>query len=441
MEWVTRWNDVIAAKPELPGVWRRKQGGYRIRGRCTDPKTGKRREVNRKLPDDEHPNVKSARQAASILEAELSRISAGAATTAAAGLPRFSTWAVEVMARKLASGAITSAAGRDKWNAILRLHLIPPFGDFFVDKITREDVERWKTTELLAPRIAAKDDRRVRKLGGGKYSPQTANTILAVLRQVLGEASREFNIRDVTSDVDNVSTRGHRTYTYENPNSVRPEDVPRFLEEMRCRFPDHYAFAFLGFTTGLRPSSMRPLRRRGTDSDIKWSEGKLLVRRSHTRGSEVMGSTKTGQDQIIDLDPEQISVLEWHVRRLEQQNIERAKRTPAAAAAQAASDLLFPASPTRWSHGGGFQSRSCLDKPFKEVSKVLGLPYVVSPRAMRRSFQDLARAAGLRDVVTRAISGHATEAMQRRYSTVAGDEVRGGLANVIDIATGRKRAA
>lgn len=36
--------------------------------------------------------------------------------------------------------------------------------------------------------------------------------------------------------------------------------------------------------------------------------------------------------------------------------------------------------------------------------------------------------------VVRAISGHATVAMQERYSSVAGDEVRAGLAKVISLA-------
>jgi hypothetical protein len=39
---------------------------------------------------------------------------------------------------------------------------------------------------------------------------------------------------------------------------------------------------------------------------------------------------------------------------------------------------------------------------------------------MRRTFQDLARAAEVRDIVTRSASGHSTEAMQRHYSTVSG---------------------
>jgi integrase len=335
-----------------------------------------------------------------------------------------------VFERKVASGAIVSAVGRAKWESILRLHLIPAFGDFLVDKITRELIEQWKTSELLGAREAAKGKRKDRKLESGRYSPGTANTVLGVLRQITAEASRMFNIRDVAADVENVSTRGHRTYTYEEPNSIKPEDVPRFLAEMRCRFPNHYAFVFLGFTTGLRPSSLRPLRRRGSESDVKWEDGKLLVRRSQTKGSEVMDATKTDRDQVIDLDPEQLSVLRWHVERLDRYAAKLAEKadTRAIAEAMQASELLFPSAPTRWSKGGGFRSRSCLDKPFAEVAKLLELGYDVSPRAMRRTFQDLARAAKVHDVVTRAISGHATETMQRHYSSVNGNRPISDLA-------------
>jgi hypothetical protein len=40
-------------------------------------------------------------------------------------------------------------------------------------------------------------------------------------------------------------------------------------------------------------------------------------------------------------------------------------------------------------------------------------------------------------VVTRSISGHLTEGMQRHYSTVSGDEQRRALAKVIDLTTRR----
>ncbi len=54
---------------------------------------------------------------------------------------------------------------------------------------------------------------------------------------------------------------------------------------------------------------------------------------------------------------------------------------------------------------------------------------------MRRTYQDRTRAAGVHDAVTRAISGHATSAMQLHYSTARGDEVRTALAQVAGIAT------
>lgn len=437
-EWVNRWNDVIAAKPDLPGVWRRRDGGYRVRGRVSDPKTGQMRGVNRALPA-----CKRAREAAAELEAELGKIRAGTGPAKSDRAPRFDEWATTVFARKVQSGAIASAAGRAKWEAILRLHLIPAFGPIFIDQLTREDVEAWRTHELLGVRAHAKDERRERKLEAGRYSPQTVNTILGVLRQVTAEASAAFNVRDACASIDNASTRGHRTYTFEEPNAVRPADVPRFLGEMRVRHPDHYAFVFLGFTTGLRPSSLRPLRWRGPNADIKWDEGVLLVRRSQTVGAEAMESTKTDRDQVIALDPEQLAVLRWHLDRHEKYVARCAEKpeTLAIAEAMRASDLLFPSAPTRWSKGGGFRSRSCLDKPFAEVAKLLELGYDVSPRAMRRTFQDLARAGKVADVTTRAISGHATERMQQRYSSVDATEQRAALAKVIDIATGRERRA
>ena len=43
--------------------------------------------------------------------------------------------------------------------------------------------------------------------------------------------------------------------------------------------------------------------------------------------------------------------------------------------------------------------------------------------------------AGIHDAVTRAISGHATPAMQLHYSTARGGEVKDALAKVAQMAT------
>ena len=107
--------------------------------------------------------------------------------------------------------------------------------------------------------------------------------------------------------------------------------------------------------------------------------------------------------------------MKWH--------IDTQLRTPE----QQDSDLLFPGI------DGGFRSTSVLLKPFAEVAREVGLTKRITPRALRRTFNDLARAAQVQDVVTRSISGHLTEGMQRHYSTVSGDEQRQALARVIDL--------
>jgi hypothetical protein len=52
---------------------------------------------------------------------------------------------------------------------------------------------------------------------------------------------------------------------------------------------------------------------------------------------------------------------------------------------------------------------------------------------MRRTFNDLARAAKVEALVTRSISGHLTERMQHHYSTVRPDEQRESIARVIEL--------
>ena len=73
---------------------------------------------------------------------------------------------------------------------------------------------------------------------------------------------------------------------------------------------------------------------------------------------------------------------------------------------------------------GKFRSPSVLNKPLEKVGLELCLKKKNTQRALRRTFNDLARAAQVNDLVTRSISGHQTEKMQQHYSTVS---VRTGL--------------
>ncbi|MCX5746627.1 MAG: hypothetical protein NT062_29470, partial [Proteobacteria bacterium] len=418
--WVERWHDVIAAKPESPGVWRRRDGGFHIRARATDPRTGKLREVNRVLLD-----CKRAREASAVLEAELERVRRGSDGDAPAGFPRFRDYAVDLLDRKVQTGVISSAAGRLKWASILELHLIPRFGDWYLDKLSKRDIEAWKVD-----------------LGKREYAPATCNTFLAVLKTIIAAACDDYDeLVDIAAKVAPFETKTHRTYTAEQPNAFRLEDVVPFLDAMRIRWPQHYALVYLGMWTGWRPSMLRPLRRRGPEADLNWETGELLARRSHTVGNETMHGTKNGRDVAVRLAPQVVGVLRWHVDRLEAENVKRARRFPDNAAAMDASDLLFPADPNGRNHGGGFRDTSGLRDAFADVGKAINLPYRVTPRALRRSFQDLTRAAAVSDVVARAVCGHRTPAMTAHYSTVRSDEQEAAMSKIIDLATVRRSRA
>jgi integrase len=143
-----------------------------------------------------------------------------------------------------------------------------------------------------------------------------------------------------------------------------------------------------------------------------------MVRRSQTIGDPI-NKPKKGSRQRIPLPPEVMDVLRWHVE------------TQLVHPAQATSDLLFP------STKGGFRSNGVLRKPFDEVLAATGILRRFTAKGMRRTFNDITRLAGVRDVVIRAISGHATPTMQERYSTVDVHERRQAVAAVIDLATRR----
>ena len=190
---------------------------------------------------------------------------------------------------------------------------------------------------------------------------------------------------------------------------------------VRQLYPQHYAMTYLGFITGLRPSMLRPLRRTGNEPDVQWDKARLLVRQSQTRGDEVMQTTKTKRRYVIDLPEEALAVLRWHVD------------TQLVMPEMQESDLLFP------SVTGRFRSPSVLNGPFADVAETIGLGKHFTQRGLRRTSNDLARAANVEAIVTRSISGRATERMQEHYSTVHGVEQQAALAKVIRLIDRQRR--
>ena len=395
VKWKLVRNSWVSTKPVLPGVWQRKEGGHVVRGKAHCPRTGKQKDIWRVLPDA------SAEQALLWLREEQKRVRHGTVAAPSSKTP-FATYATSLLKRKIARGEIVSAAGIQKWEMVLKRLFGSKLAGVYVEEMLPSDIEAWK-------------DEVAEKILGHRQSPNTANTSLSVLKVIMGQAKIDKNLSEnVAAGVKTFPRGDHRTYTREQPNSLTPSELGRFLACTFAKYPQHFAMMYMGFALGLRPSSLRPLRRQGSDADVKWDEGLLLVRRSHTCGA-VMDRTKTDCDLEIAVPPLLLEVLKWHV--------ETQLTTPE----QRASDLLFPR------EDGGIRDDRILRKPFEAVAEKLGFVKEVTPRAMRRSFQDLARTAEVRDVVTRSISGHATEQMQRLYSTVTNQEQAASLARILDM--------
>jgi integrase len=387
------------APTKLPGVWERKEGGYYVRGRAVDPETGKMQEISRVLLD-----MKNETEAYLWLEREQERVRAERAQPTSRVL--FCDYSVSLLERKVTSREIKSARGRERWVNTLR-HLIAGtkgatgFGDFYVDEIRVTHVEEWKAE--MGKLVAA-----------GKYEPATVNGWIDILFVILRRAQAEFDLEhDATKGVRKLDVAEHAVYTEEEPNALTEEESAVFLDCMFDNYPQHFAMAYLGLFTGLRPSSMRPLRRKGPEADVLWEKNVVLIRRSHTIGEEVMKTTKTNVRQRIHVPADLMAVLRWHVD------------TQLVTPEQKNSDLLFP------SELGGFRGANVLQKPFRACAKAAGLGKRFTPRGMRRTFNDLARRAKLEGIVIKSVSGHLTDRMKQHYSTVDGEEQREGLGLVL----------
>jgi integrase len=412
-DWKKQWGYWVR-KTRWAGVYQVREGGYLVTVRVTDKATMSRPTVTRFLPDADARAAQAERER--LLSGEHARHgSTGKRQT-------WSAFAASLFESKILAREIKSAAGRERWASTLKLYLVPAFGHMYCDEIRYADVKAWRDKTVARWLAEGMPNKRKHPKTGKVMgpavvpcSPRTANGWFSILRVICKAMSEVLEIHDPAVKLADFDTSESPVHTEERPNAVPPDKVPAFLAELKAKHRPHYAMAALGFVTGLRPSSLRPIRHKGELPDLLWEDAVLLVRRSNSRGAEVMETTKTGVRQRLTLPPVMMEILREHVAAL----------TPR----QAKGDLLFP------SRTGGLRSRSALDKPFAAAGKALGIPRV-SPKAMRRTNKDLARALDISPVVSKAISGHLTDQMHERYSTAQRSEIAGGLADLAAAVTG-----
>lgn len=421
-EWILKWRNWVRPT-STPGLYELKDGGYMYRKSVTDPATGKERQIKKVMRDaDETAALIEMRRAISDVKTQ--------SAPSPLQKERFADYAVKLFEEKKKDGDFKSDASLDKWEDILA-HLIagspppppapkpsgrkrrltkleksgrkvPGLGEYYVHML-EEPIKEWRRG--IYGLIEA-----------GLLKPKTANTWVSVLVVITKAMTAKYKLpRDPGAGFKRFDESEHPTFTEEQPNAIPPDRVGEFLDLIFEHFPQHYCMTYVGFLTGLRPSTMRPLRRRGPEADVKWEKKRLVIRQSQTRGNRIMGTTKERKHNTIDMPDEMMHTLVWHVQTQLRRPVEKA------------SDLLFP------STKGSFRSRNVLTKPFNAVAEAMGLTFRFTTKGMRRTFQDLHRIIKISPFVTRSISGHRTVAMHELYSTVQNVEQRDALAQVLKL--------
>lgn len=396
-KWVLSKGSWIDPTAVLPGIWKCRDGGFLIRGRAKNPMTGALKDVRQVV------RTESPAEALQILEKTLASIrkgeTEGASERAAPRIPTLKRFTVQLLEEKIARGRIRSASTREVWKTIFEKIFKAPFASYQVDKVEPRHINDWLHEEV---------DPLVRN---GTYSAAYVNSWLSRLRTV----TRAFTglYRLPSDPMACIADYDHREDGYDDtaPNSLVVEELGEFLKCLEKFWPQFYAFAYLGFMTGLRPSHMRPIRRCGEHADVLWDEGVILIRQSHSRNQEVMATTKNGKRQRLALPAMMMDVLRRHTQTYPW-------------SAQQESELLFP------SRTGKLQARSVLDVPFKDVAERLRMTKKITAKGMRRTAIDLSRLAALDTKTRMEISGHKTERMLHLYETIPDNQMREALQRV-----------
>ena len=316
---------------------------------------------------------------------------------------RLRDYAPALLAKKIQTGQIRSAESRKKWRLTLQNHIVPRLGNLYMSEVRRADLVDYH--ESLAGQITK-----------GLRAPHTCDNIMKVLKVIIRSFAREYGLPDIIADLPGFDHSLRRTYTRQQPNSLRPHETEGFLSAVAESYPDYLTIICLGFGLGRRPSSLRALYK----EDILFDDGGwLLNRRSHTLGQEIMERTKTGKDTEIPLSAELLEMLRHHIDSLPPGPMRD-------------SPLLFPKA------DGGVLSKETLWGIFGRIQRRLNLTEKITPRGMRRTSKDLLRLSGTSQVVTMAINGHETDKMHHHYSTVNEVEIRTALSRAIELAGLRK---
>jgi hypothetical protein len=172
--WVVRWKYEMAAEASRPGMWRLREGGFFVRARVMDPRTGKEVDVTRVMRG-KGISVHAALRVQDQLRLEGRERVLGRTPSKM----HWSEYAASLFEAKVADGTILSAASRRRWADTLA-RLVPRFGRYYVDDLRPADFVEWRN-EIARWILHGMPSRRKRDRGKlVPLSPVTANGWISI---------------------------------------------------------------------------------------------------------------------------------------------------------------------------------------------------------------------------------------------------------------------
>jgi integrase len=150
------------------------------------------------------------------------------------------------------------------YEVILRLHLIPHFGNYWMHGVNAGDIQNF---------IA-------KKMTGGNISPKTMNNILVPLKEMFRHAFVWGHIyKDPTQYIKKPRVES------EEMDFLNADEIQIFLKNTE---PEYYALFFTAVMTGMRRGELLGLKW----EDIDWNSSQIVVKRALYRGKFVTPKSK-----------------------------------------------------------------------------------------------------------------------------------------------------
>jgi integrase len=198
---------------------------------------------------------------------------------------------------------------RDRYEDLIRLYILPTFGNTLAAKLDAELLERFYARLQRCRELCAG-----RSIGGHTCRPLSSSTVRKI--HFILSASLERAVRWRHLGVNKASMAAAPSARQGEPDPPTAAEAATLLAEAWSTNPDWGLLLWLTMVTGCRRGELSAIRWK----DLDMQRGLLLIQRSNAqpKGGLKEKETKTRQQRRIALDPQTLSLLAEYKERCEQ---------------------------------------------------------------------------------------------------------------------------